>query len=881
MLINWYAETIEETAKRSAVDLNSGLSAHKAARRLERYGRNTTRELEIKPFSTLFFSQIKDITFILLFSAAVISAVIAINRTNGNWLEPIIILAICALHAVIGALRDKWTQDELLRLRDMTVTSVTVLRGGVRQQIPTHELVPGDIFFFCEGDRIPADGRLIKADALLCDESSIGGAALIEKNPDVLLDVTTPLAERVNMVYFSATVVSGSGAAIAAATGMNTVAGMNSGMVGSSGSERITPLQHSTNELQKPVIITTLIICALIFFIGFSWRYSMQVDAIETLLTAFALAVAVIPEVLSSIFVLAKTAGANRLSQKYAVVRNLQVMETLSNVTVICADKTGILTEGALDPVKLWTASDGKIHTDIHHVLNKDGIKLLEYAAICDSGSAEQADLSAPAPTDIAVVPVLEQHQIRKTHLEFRYPRKRLIPFDRRERMSMTLHSRQGGSLIIAKGAPEAILRLCDDVYSEKINAIIAQLGSESLRVIAIAARELAAPPDEVTDDAMHNHLSLVGLIGMSDPLRERTLEAAAVCQNAGIRLIMTTGDHPATAAAVARECGILRDGDEILTGDQLNALSDAELNTNIRKYSVYARITPADKLRIVKAWQNYNETVALTGLAVDDVASLTAADVGLAPRSAVTAAQMASDAVMPVGSLAAAAAAVREGRTVCNNMRNTAKYMLQCDIAAALLMIPGIIICGTFPLLSVHLLIASLIITAMCSIAVCTEPSYGESMRTPPHSRNAEVFSSATLISALADGVIAAALTCCAFFIGSADSIIAGRAMAFGVLSLSCIFGALMTRMPVGGYRPGIRHNNIMMYSGGAGLAVLLIFMLIIPSAIMLPRLTFAQYVITIALGITPIFFTEIFRLAKEIAQGGAGDIIDKIKKG
>jgi len=860
-MLNWYAESIEETVKRNATDIENGLSPHKAARRLERYGKNSTRELEIKKFSELFFGQIKDFTFILLFSAAVVSFVIAVNRDNGNWLEPIIILLICAAHAVIGAFRDKWVQEERIRLRSTTVPEVTVVRGGVRQQIPVEELVPGDIFFFCEGDLIPADGRLIQSDALICDERTFSGAARAEKDPSALLDVTTPLAERVNMVYFASTVLSGSGSAIVVATGMNTVAGMNSGMLSGNTAQKETPFMKSTNELQKPVVVTTLLVCALIFIIGFSWRYTMQVDAIETLLTAFALAVTVIPEMLSGLFVLSKTAGAHRLAKKHAIVRNLQVMETLSNVTVICADKTGILTAGTMEPVKLWTAADGKIHTDILAALNNDGIKLLEYAAICNSGTAENTDA-----TDNAVVPVLNNYQIKKTHLELRYPRQRVVPFDRSEKMMITMHSISGGSLIIAKGAPESILQMCDDVDTEKVNAIISQLGSESLRLIAVASRELSSPPEDVPDSAMHTHLSLVGFIGMNDPLRDYTLEAAAVCQRAGIRLVMTTGDHPATAAAVARECGILREGDELLTGDQLANLTDAELNTNIRKYSVYARITPSDKLRIVNAWQNYNEVVAVTGFTVDDVSALTAAEVGLAPSSAVTAARMSADAVMPEGSLAAVAGAVREGRTICSNIRNAAKYMLQCDIAAALLMIPGIIICGTFPILSVHLLIASLIVTGMCAIAVCTEPSYGESMTTPPHSREASVFSSSNLALAFTDGLIAAALSAGAFFIGNAANHTTGRTMAFGVLVLSNIICALMTRMPVNGYRPGIRHNKSMMYAGGAGFVILLLSVLLFRPAVMLTMLTPLQWLIMLALGITPAFINLLFRLIREM---------------
>lgn len=871
-MLNWYAETIEETAKRSAVDINTGLSERKAARRLERYGKNTTREIELKSFSQLFFSQLKDFTFILLLSAAAISVVIAVNRPNGNWLQPIIILLICIFHALIGAFRDKWTQEELMRLRDMTVTEMTVLRGGTRQQISTHELVPGDIFFFCEGDRIPADGRLIHSEGLICDEHSIGGADSTEKNASALLDVTTPLSERTNMVYFSATVLSGNGAAIATATGMNTVAGVNSGLLVSSSAERETPLQHSTNELQKPIGVATLIVCALIFFIGFSWRYSMQVDAIETLLTAFALSVSVIPEVLSSFSVLAKVAGAERLAKKHAVVRKIKVMENLSSVSVICADKTGVLTCGSMEPVKLWTAADGRMYADLGTALNTTGTKLLEYAALCSNDSDKKTELYGPEPTDIAVIPVLEKHQIKKTHLDLKYPRKQFIPFERSERMMMTVHSSAGGSLIIARGAPEAILKLCDTEDIDRLNAIVSQLGSEQLRVIAVAARELAAPPEDVTDDAMRSHLTLVGFIGMRDPLRERTQEAAAICQKAGIRVIMTTGDHPATAAAVATECGILRDGDEVLTGEQLDALSDAELNANIRKYSVYARIKPADKLRIVTAWQKYNEVVALTGVAVDDVAPLIAADVGFAPRSAAAAAQMASDAVMPEGSLTAVAASIREGRTVCTNIRSTAKYMLQCDIAAALMMMPGIIICGTFPLLSIHLLIVSLIITFICSAAVCTEPSYGESMLQPPYSRSADILNGSTLISALISGFISSALSVAAFFIGSRTGVAAGRAMAFGTLIITEIVGALICRMPANGYRPGVRHNRVMMYAGGICSAVVILCLLLMPGALMLTGLTVLQWVLVVALGAAPMLFTEIFRLLRDMTRGSVG---------
>lgn len=875
-MLNWYSETVEETEKRIATSITDGIDPEAAARRIERYGRNVLREYERVPFSKLFFAQLKDYTFVLLLSAAVISGVIAINRENGNWLEPIVILIICLVYALIGALRDKWAQEERLRLRSMTVPLVTVVRGGEKQQISAEELVKGDVFFFCEGDRIPADGRLVSADGVVCDETNIGSLARAEKDASAVLDVTTPITERVNMVFNGSSVLSGTGCAIAVAVAMQTEAGIRSAMVANDPKENLTPLTRSTNELQKPIVVTAVLLCALIFFIGFSWRYSMEIDAIESLLTALSLAVAVIPEVLASRFTLAKISGARRMAEKHAIARNLPAMEKLAGVTVICADKTGVLTTGSMEPAKLWTAN-GKLYPSVSEKLGEDAIRLLEYAAICSAAESERAALSAPDATDTAVLPVLEKYEIRKRHLDLRYPCRRLIPFDRSKRTITTLHSSGSGSLIVTKGAPEAVLPMCENADAETVNTVMAQFGGELLRVIAVAVRELASPPEEVAEDSFNTRMTFVGLIGLADPLREYTREAAAVCERAGIRVIMTTGDHPLTAAAAARECGILREGDEILTGEQLARLSDDELNSNIRKYSLYARIRPEDKLRIIKAWQNYNEVVAVTGLSVEDTAALGAADVGLSSKTSAAAAQMASDAVMHEGSLAAIAGAVREGRTVCTDIRNTARYMLQCDIGAALIMVPGIIVCGTFPLLSVQLLFATLIAAGMCAAAICCEPSYGESMFAPVQKQNMVMFDSRSVINALINGAITAALAALAYFIGRRDAasggIIAaqGRTMAFGTFVLNEIAGAMMTRMPVNGYRPGVRHNMMMLKICIAAAAAMLFCMLVLPKCMMLAPISFVKWLTMLGLGVLPVAINEASRLLREMHGKGS----------
>ncbi len=871
-MLNWYSETVEEAEKRNATDIVNGIAPEKAQRRIERYGRNVLREYEMISFSKLFFSQIKDFTFILLLAAAAISGVIAINREQGNWLEPIVILIICLIYAAAGAAREMWTQKERLRLRSMTVPQVTVVRGGVKQQISVEELVKGDVFFFSQGDRIPADGRLITADNLICDESSIECPAHSAKDASAVLDVTTPISERVNMVFNGCTVLSGTGSAIAVAVAMQTEAGIRAAMVANDPRDNDTPLTQSTNELQKPIVVTAVILCTLIFFVGFSWRYSMDIDAIESLLTALAVAVAVIPEVLASLFTYTKVSGARRLAEKNVVIRNLPAMERLADVTVLCADKTGVFTSGNMELAKIWTA-EGKLYPSVmSDKLGSDAIKLLEYYAACSAEGTDKEFLSKPEPSDAAALAVLDKYEIRKRHIEIRYPCVRVIPFERSKRTITTLHTTAAGSLIITKGAPEQVLSMCDNVDEDMINAVMTQFGGELLRVIAVAVREMACPPESVTPESYYNRMTFVGLVGIADPLRELTNEAAAVCARAGVRVIMTTGDHPLTAAAAARECGILREGDEILTGEQLARLSDEELESNISKYSGFARSFPEDKLRIVKGWQNYNEVVAVTGLSVEDTAVLEAADVGLSTAKADVAAQMASDAVIYNGGLASAAGAIREGRTVCTNIRNSARYLLQCDICMALLMIPGVFIFKTFPLLSVQLLFSALIAAGICVIGICCEPSYGESMFAPQQKLHSVMFDSTSIINAFVNGVIMAALVALAFFIGRYDKIsgeiiaAAGRTLAFGTLVITEIVGAMLTRMPVNGYRPGVRHNMFMLKQCGVIAAGLLVCMLIFRRSMMLVPVSFAKWMIMLGLGLVPVVVTEGFRLLREM---------------
>lgn len=816
--------------------------------------------------------QVKDFTFVLLFITAVISVVIAINRENGNWLEPFIIVIITILYAVLGAMRDSWVAEERARIAAETVPDISVIRSGSSISIPADELVRGDLFTFREGDCIPADGRLVSSENLVCCETAIGCSDCAAKKADTILDVTTPLAERVNMVYAGCTVISGSGRAIATAAGMQTEQGIRSGMLAGDSSEpkHRTPIQHSTNELQKPVGVTALIICALIFIIGFSWRYTMQIDAIESLLTALALAVAVFPEVLSPLYTLTRILGARRMSEKYAAVRHRsRVMETLADVTVVCADKTGVFTTGKMETARLWTAG-GRLFTDVYGNLDNEAVRLLEYAAIC-SGAKPINGLYAPPPTDTAVLPALEKRQIRKTHLDTRYPCVRSIPFDRSRRIMTTVHSVSGGTLVVVKGAPETVLAMCDNADTDKINAVISQFAGEFLRVIAVAVRELNTQPENVSDDALGCHFTFAGLIAMLDPLQERTKETCALLERAGVRVVMLTGDHPSTAAALAAECGIMTDSSELITGDRIESMTDDELLNSVRKYSVYARITPHDKQRIINAWCGHDEIIAVTGSSVSDTAALEQADVSFASPNADTAAKMSADAVMREGGLSAVAGAIREGRTVCSNIRKCAKYMLQCDISAALLMIPGIIICGTFPLLSVHLLLSALIITGMGAIAICSEPSYGEIMLDLPRLGNRSLFSGLSLSSTLFDGFVAAALSLCAFLIGNASSAPAGRAMALGTLIVAQTAYAFIVRMPAFGYRPGVRHNPVMMAVGGVNLFILIISLLIFRPAFMLAPLRFWQWVVMAALGAVPVIITEIIRLLREMNSGTA----------
>lgn len=874
-LLNWYSESIEETAARSRTDISGGLAEEKAASRLDRHGRNSLRQPEQPTFFQSMTMQVKDFTFVLLFITSVISVVIAVNRENGNWLEPFIIVIITILYAVLGAMRDSWVAAERARIAAETIPDISVIRSGSSISIPADELVRGDLFTFREGDCIPADGRLIFSENLICCETAIGCSDSAAKKADVILDVTAPLSERVNMVYAGCTVISGSGRAIATATGMQTEQGIRSGMLAGDGtaSKQRTPIQNSTNELQKPVGVIALIICALIFIIGFSWRYTMQIDAIESLLTALALAVAVFPEVLSPLYTLTRILGVRRMSEKHAIARHSRVMETLADVTVVCADKTGIFTTGQMETARLWTAG-GKLFTDVYGNLDNEAVRLLEYAAIC-SGAKPINGLYAPPPTDTAVLPALEKRQIRKTHLDTRYPCVRSIPFDRSRRIMTTVHKLSGSTLIVAKGAPENILDMCDNADIEKINAVISQFAGEFLRVIAVAVRELNCPPESLSDDALNCHMTFAGLIAMLDPLQERTKDTCALLRRAGVRVVMLTGDHPATAAALASECGIMSDSSEIITGEQIDTMSDDELLNSVRKYSVYARITPHDKQRIINAWCGHDEVIAVTGSSVSDTAALEQADISFASPNADTAAKMSADAVMREGGLSAVAGAIREGRTVCSNIRKCAKYMLQCDICAALMMIPGIIICGTFPLLSVHLLLSALIITGMGAAAICSEPSYGEIMLDQPRMGNHSLFNSLSISSTLFDGIIAAALALCSFFIGNAASAPAGRAMALGTLIIAQTAYAFIVRMPAFGYRPGVRHNPVMMAVGVINALIILITLLLFRPAFMLAPLKFWQWVVMAALGAVPVVITEIIRLLREMNGGTAPEII------
>lgn len=755
-----------------------GLSSQEASRRLEQYGPNELQAGKQKSIPRIFAEQFADFLVIILIIAAIVSAIL--NDVEST----VVILAVITMNAVLGTVQTVKASASLDSLREMSAPTAKVLRDGQVIQIPGREVTVGDVVLLEAGDSVCADGRLLECASLKTAESALTGESLpVEKDEDEI-EGDVPLGDRKNMVFSGSFVTYGRGKFLVTGVGMETEMGKIASLLKST-EEKKTPLQISMDQFGRKLSIGILIICALVFAVSVFVRHENVMNAF---LFAVALAVAAIPEALSSIVTIVLSFGTQKMAKENAIIRKLQAVEGLGSVSVICSDKTGTLTQNKMTVKKLYAggkivlAEEADFSDPIQEPLLRTAL-LCSDAVVNDSG--EVGD-----PTETALVRLGQDHGISEAGAREHYPRLTELPFDSDRKLMSTVHEFSGGLTLVTKGAVDVLLDRSIITPEERIEIerVNQQFSEEGLRVLAFACRTVEDTHVTLEDE---NNLTFLGLIAMMDPPREESKAAVAECIDAGIRPIMITGDHRVTASAIAKEIGILTEGTEAVEGAVIENMSDEELREFVPKVSVYARVSPEHKIRIVRAWQDRGNLVAMTGDGVNDAPALKQADIGVA--MGITGTEVAKDAagmVLADDNFATIVKAVKNGRNVYANIKRAIQFLLSGNAAGIITVLYASILGLPVPFAAVHLLFINLLTDSLPAIALGLEPHTDAVMHEKPRPRNEGILTKTFLTNVVIEGVVIAIATIAAFHIGLTHGGAAtGSTMAFATLCFSRLF--------------------------------------------------------------------------------------------
>ena len=681
----WHCFYVEEVARKLGSNINTGLTEDEVKKRRDKYGENKLDKQKKESLFKRFIKQFNDFMIIILLIAAVISAVVAKMQGTGDYIDSIIIIAIVVLNSIMGVVQEAKAEKSLEALKNMSAPVAKVKRNGRMIVVKSSELVPGDIIELEAGNYVPADCRLINSHNLKIEESSLTGETVpMLKEAGSILAENTALGDMTNMAYATTIVVNGHAEAIVTETGMHTKVGQIAKMIITDEAPQ-TPIQKKLGEVGKTLGIACLIICAVIFVIGLL----KKIEPVEMFMTSVGLAVAAIPEGLPAIVTIMLSIGVTKMAKKNSIIRKLPAVETLGSSSVICSDKTGTLTQNKMQVTKI---TNGK-----GEVLNQTKEFILELATMCTDTKIEKTqegfNIDGEA-TEVAITSCALRNNKNKNDLYINMKRVNELPFDSDRKMMTTVHLVNGKYRVITKGAPDVLLKRCTKYYDNgnivlldssrrlKIEQENNNMAEQALRVIAVAYSELNSLPSKIDSTTIENNLIFVGLIGMIDPPREGVKEAVATCRRAGIKTVMITGDHIATAKAIAKELGILKGNNLAITGAELDKINQKELEKNIMAYSVFARVTPEHKVRIVKAFQSTGAVVAMTGDGVNDAPALKNADIGIAMgQNGTDVAKNASDMILTDDNFVTIVEAVKQGRNIFDNIKKAIHFLLATNI--------------------------------------------------------------------------------------------------------------------------------------------------------------------------------------------------------
>ncbi|HFD6462466.1 cation-translocating P-type ATPase [Enterococcus faecium] len=823
-----YKQTIEEVRKVTEADPDTGLSSQEVDERRKKQGLNKFDEAPKESIIKKFFRSLSDFTTIILLIAAVISFYTAFATEHGDLFEGLLIIAIVVINSVLAIVQEGNAEKALESLQDMNKQTATVIRDGKVTTVESGQLVVGDILVLESGDAISADARLIEASQLRVEESALTGESeAVEKDAAFVAKEDESLGDQLNMVFKGCTVAAGRGKAIVTAIGMATEMGKIADLLNENTMQK-TPLQVRLNQLGKRISMIALAAAALVFVIG-----ELQGEPLlEMFMTSISLAVAAVPETLTVIVTLTLAYGVQKMARKHAIIRQLPAVETLGTANVICSDKTGTLTQNEMRVRRVWSKDDEV--TNIEDSMTNSAMEILKMAALCTDVTVEQEDddlVIKGNPTEVAIVRAVEENYHTKAELEEKYPRVNELPFDSERKMMTTVHQMGEKYISITKGAFDVLAPRFSSGDVEQAAIVNDRFGKRALRVIAVGYATYDEEPQDISSEALEKDLRLIGLIGMIDPPRPESKGAIKRAKKAGIKTVMITGDHVVTASAIAKELGILNDPSEALSGSELHQLSDEELDARVKALSVYARVTPEDKIRIVKSWQRTGAVVAMTGDGVNDAPALKASNVGCAMGITGTdVAQSAADMILTDDNFATIVDAVSQGRSVYQNIRKAINFLLSCNISEIFIVLIAMLLGWGAPFTAVQLLFVNVVADGLPGFALGREPAEHGIMDQPPIPKNEGIFARGLLQKIAINAGVFTIVTLFGYYLGSYVDTISpwvdasqhvGQTVAFLILAYSSILHVFNVRSSQSIFKVNLATNKALFEMALLALAI------------------------------------------------------------
>ncbi len=861
----WQTLRKEEVLKKLSTDEKQGLTEKEVQERKAKYGKNKLQEKKKESFIVKFIKQFNDFMIIILIIASIISAVVSKMQGENDYVDSIIIIGIVVFNALMGVIQEAKAEKSIEALKQMTPQLAKTIRNGKTVEVNAEELVKGDIIILDAGNFVPADCRILESHNLKIEESSLTGETQgAEKDADAICSKNAPLGDMKNMAFMASITVNGHGKAVVTDTGMSTKVGQIANMIIEDEAPQ-TPLQKKLGEVGKILGLACLAICVIIFVMGLI----KHIEPVEMFMTSVGLAVAAIPEGLPAIVTIMLSIGVTKMAKKNSIIRKLPAVETLGSSSVICSDKTGTLTQNKMKVV------------DVRSQNKKFIIELATLCTDCDINVESGVPQVSGEPTEKAIVEECINMGTVKDKLENFMPRINEIPFDSNRKMMTTIHKIGNKYRIITKGAPDVLLQKCTkqvDLITEmqnqynikikslenlKIQSDNRQMAQKALRVIAVAYKDLDTLPSKIDSQNIENNLTFVGLIGMIDPPREGVKEAVQVCKNSGIKTVMITGDHLETAKAIAKDLGILEHKDMAITGQELDKMSQNQLEKKIRDYSVFARVTPEHKVRIVKAWQKNGAVVAMTGDGVNDSPALKNADIGIAMgKNGTDVAKNAADIILTDDNFVTIVEAVKQGRNIYDNIKKAIHFLIATNIGEIVTIFMGLVLGLKSPLLAIQLLWINLVTDSLPAIALGLEKPEKDIMQRKPVDSKKGIFADGLWNKIIVEGIMIGVLTLVAFSIGNKYyGLEAGRTMAFLSIGFLELIHSFNVKNEKSIFEAGIFENKYLVGSFVLGIFIQVI-VVVVPAfakVFEVVPLNLTQWIITVAISILPVPVIEL----------------------